>query len=40
MIRVEDLVAVHHGDEVLRLREVDDVVRISRQHVYTLDVVA
>ena len=30
--RVEDLVAVHHGDEVLRLREVDDVVGVAGEH--------
>ena len=29
---VEDLVAVHHGDEVLRLREVDDVVGVAGEH--------
>ena len=39
MTRVEDLVTVHYRHEVLRLRKVDDVVRISWQHVDTLDIV-
>ena len=30
--RVEDLVAVHHCDQVLRLREVYDVVGVARKH--------
>ena len=38
--RVEDLVAVHHGDEVLRLREVDDVVGVAGEHYYALYPVA
>ena len=37
---IKDLVAIHHRDEVLRVGEVDDVVRIARQHVDALDVVA
>ena len=40
MRRIKDLVAIHHRDEVLRVGEVDDVVRIARQHVNALDVVA
>ena len=40
LVGVEDLVAVHHRDEVFRVAEVDDVVGIARQHVYALDVVA
>ena len=38
--RIKDLVAIHHRDEILRVGEVDDVVRIARQHVDALDVVA
>ena len=38
--RIKDLVAIHHRDEVLRVGEVDDVVRIAGQHVDALDVVA
>ncbi len=38
--RIKDLVAIHHRDEVLRVGKVDDVVRIARQHVDALDVVA
>ena len=40
MRRIKDLVAIHHRDEVLRVGEVDDVVRIAREHVDALDVVA
>lgn len=40
MRRIKDLVTIHHRDEVLRFGEVDDVVRIARQHVDALDVVA
>ena len=40
MRRIKDLVAIHHRDEVLRVGKVDDVVRIARQHVDALDVVA
>ena len=29
---IEDLVAVHDGDEVLGIGEVDDVVGIAREH--------
>ena len=39
-IRVENLIAIHHRDEVLGLREIDDIVRVSRQHVHSLDIVA
>lgn len=38
-IGVEEFVAVHHRHEVLRFREVDDVMRIPWQHMYTLNVV-
>ena len=38
--RIKDLIAIHHRDEVLRFGEVDDIVRIPRQHVDALDVVA
>ena len=37
---VEALVAVHHGDEVVGLAEVDDVVGIAGEHVHGLDVLA
>ena len=37
---IKDLVAIHHRDEVLRVGEVDDVVRIAREHVDAFDVVA
>lgn len=40
MSRIKDLIAIHHRDEVLRVGEVDDVMRIARQHVDALDVVA
>ena len=40
LIRIKDLVAIHHRDEVLRVGEVNDVVCIPRQHVNALDVVA
>ena len=40
LVWVENLVTVHHRDKVLGFREVDDVVRIARQHVDALDVVA
>lgn len=40
MSRVENLVAVHHRHEVLRVAEVDNVVRVAGQHVDALDVVA
>ncbi len=37
---VEALVAVHHGDEVVGLAEVDDVVGIAGEHVDGLDALA
>ena len=39
-IGVEAFVAVHHGDEVVRFREVDDVVGIAGEHLHGLDFVA
>ena len=39
-VGIEDLVAVHDGDEVLGVGEVDDVVRIAREHDDGLNVVA
>ena len=39
-IRIEDLVAVHHGHQVLGVGEVDDVVGVAGEHVDGLDVVA
>ena len=38
--RIKDLIAIHHRDQVLRVGEVDDVVRIPREHVDALDIVA
>ena len=40
MRRIKHLVAIHHRDQVLGIGEVDDIVRIPRQHVDALDVVA
>ena len=40
LVGVEDLVAVHYGDEVFGGAEVDDVVRVAGKHVDALDVVA
>ncbi len=39
LLGVENLIAVHHCDKVLCIAEVDDVVRVARQHVNALDVV-
>ncbi len=36
MVLVEDLVAIHHRDEVLSLGQVDDVVGIAGKHDYAL----
>ena len=36
---VEDFVAVHYCDEVFCVREVDDVVGVTRKHVYCFDLV-
>ena len=40
MIGVEALVAVHHCYEIVRIRQVDDVVGISWKHVHGLDLIA
>ena len=40
LLLIEDFVAVHDGDEVLGLGEVDDVVGVAGEHVDGLDVVA
>lgn len=40
MSGVKDFVAVHDGDEVLCIREVDDIVGVAGEHVDSLDVVA
>ena len=37
--RIKDLIAIHHRDQILSIGEVNDVMRISRQHVDALDVV-
>ena len=38
--RIKDLIAIHHRDQVLCFGEVDDVMRIPREHVDALDIVA
>ena len=38
--RIKYLIAVHHSDQILGVGEVDDVMRIPRQHVNALYVVA
>ena len=40
LIRVEFLITIHHGNQVLSVAEVDNVMRIARQHMDALDVVA
>ena len=40
LIRIKYLITVHYRHEVFSVAEVDNVVRISRQHVDALDVVA
>ena len=37
LVGIEDLVGPHEGNEILGLAEVDDVMRVSRQHVNRLD---
>ena len=39
-VGIEDLVAVHDGDEVLGIGEVDDVMGVTREHDDGLNVVA
>ena len=39
MIRVKNLITVHHRHQIFSLGKVDDVVRISWQHVNALDVI-
>ena len=39
-IGIEDLVAVHHRHEILRVGKIDDVVGVAWEHVNGLDVVA
>lgn len=31
-VRIEDFVTIHNGNEVLRVGEVDDVMRVARKH--------
>ena len=40
LLWIENLVAVHHCDEVFGVGEVDDVVGVAGEHVDALDVVA
>ena len=37
---IEDLVAIHHGDKIFSVTEVNYVVRIARQHLDSLNMVA
>ena len=40
MIWIKHLICPHHGNEVLRLRQIDDIVRVSRQHMNCLDLIS
>ena len=40
MLRVEEFIGPHEGDEVFRFGEVDDVVGVARQHVDRLDLLS
>ena len=40
MRRVEDFVAPHHGNKILRVAEVDDVVGVAGEHYHALDALA
>lgn len=37
MIRIEELVAVHNRDEIMSVAQVNNVMRITRKHVDTLN---
>ena len=39
-LRIENFVAIHDGDEILGVGEVDDVVGVAGEHDYGLDAVA
>ena len=39
MLGIEQLVCPHHSDKVFCLRQIDDVMRVTRQHVHGLYVV-
>lgn len=39
MILVKHLIAIHHSNEILCIREINDVMRIAREHMHTLDIV-
>lgn len=39
-VRVENLVTIHHRDEVFSVGEVNDIMRVPWEHVHHLDVVA
>lgn len=39
MIAVKDLVCPHNCDKVFSLRQIDDIVGISRKHVHSLDLI-
>ena len=40
MLRIEEFVGPHEGDEIFRVGEVDDVVGIARQHVHRPDLLS
>lgn len=39
MVRVKDFIASHDRHQILRLRQIDDVVRPARDHVDSLDLI-
>ncbi len=38
-IGIEDFVTVHHGNQIFRIAQIDDIVRIARKHVDGLNLV-
>lgn len=40
MIAVENLIRPHNSHQILRLRQIDDVMGVPRQHMYRLDLFA
>ena len=39
-LRIKHLVACHHGHEILRIRQIDDIMCPSRDHINSLDLIA
>ena len=39
MIRIKDFICPHNRDEIFCLRQINDVVGLSRQHLYRLDAI-